>query len=175
MSGTILQYLPSNGGLTLEDFRRAARLTSKIDNVYSTVDGKAEAYPAIRTAFDAIRLGAYAFNTSMRFLQEAIALESLCSTDTSEVVHKVAVACALCLGVNVEKRKELYKQAKGLYAIRSRVIHGSGRRVKKEELMQLEQLSRQLLRYVLDDDVLPKFRTRDAQREFLLDLALRGS
>jgi hypothetical protein len=163
------------GGLTVRDFRDAAQLTTKIDNVYSAIDDGAEGYPAIRTAFDAIRLGAYAFNTSMRFLQEAITLESLCSTDTSEVAHKVAVACALCLESKMEERKELYRQAKSLYAIRSRVIHGSGRRVKKEELMQIEKLSRRLLRYVLNDDVLPKFRTRDFQREFLLDLALRES
>jgi len=161
------------GGLTSDDFRDASKLTTKMDEVYSAGGDEAEAYPAIRTALNAIRLGAYAFNTSMRFLQEAIALESLCSTDNSEVTHRVAVTCALCLGSNREERKEIYRHAKDLYAIRSRVVHGSGRRVRREELIRAEKLSRRLLRYVLNDSVLPKFRKRDLQREFLLDLALR--
>lgn len=159
---------------TLEDFHAAARLTGKIDDVYSDADKEGEDYPALRTAFSAIRLGTYAFDTSMRFLQEAIALESLCSTEATEVAHRIAVTCALCLESALDERKKMYKEAKDLYGIRSRVIHGSGRQVTKEELKRIEQLSRKLLRHVLNDNVLPKFRTRDSQREFLLDLPLGG-
>lgn len=165
----------SEDNLILRDFRRAARLTGKIDEVYSEFDGKKEGYPALRTAFSAIKLGMYAFNTSMRLLQEAIALESLCSTDTTEVTHRIAVTCAVLLGSTQGERKKIYKEAKDLYGIRSRVVHGSGQRVTKEELKRIEQLARRLLRYVLKDDVLQKFRTRDSQREFLLDLALHKS
>jgi len=111
----------------------------------------------------------------MRLLQDAIALESLCSTDAIEVTHRIAVTCAVCLGSTHGERKRIYKEAKDLYGIRSRVVHGSGYRVTKEEVKRIEQLSRRLLRYVLRDNVLPNFRTRDSQRKFLLDLALHKS
>lgn len=81
----------------------------------------------------------------------------------------------LSVGSTQGERKKIYKEAKDLYGIRSRVVHGSGQHVTKEELKRIEQLSRRLLHFVLKDNVLPKFRTRDSQREFLLDLALHKS
>jgi hypothetical protein len=173
----VRQYFPLStfeGKLNLEDFRQAAGLTTTIDEVYSDIDEEREKYPALKTAFSSIKLGMYAFNTSMRLLQEAIALEALYSTDATEVTHRIATTYALLLGSTLEERKRLYDEAKDLYGIRSRVIHGSGRRVTKEEFRRIEQLSRKLLRHVLTEGILPKFRTRASQREFLLNLALGG-
>lgn len=95
----------SEANLVLRDFSRAARLTAKIDEVYSEFDRKKGDYPALRTTFSAVKLGMYAFNTSMRLLQEAIALESLCSTDTTEITHRIAVTCAVC-GLDPRRKKK---------------------------------------------------------------------
>jgi len=116
-----------------KDFSEAAKLTGAIDRVYSTSEAQSY-YPAVRTAFDALRLGSYAFNTSMRFLQEAIALEAVCSASDTEVTHRVATTCAILAGTGPVERKTLYEEAKRLYSIRSRIIHGSGKRATIPEL-----------------------------------------
>jgi Apea-like HEPN len=113
-----------DGEVNLADLQRAAALTIRIDTVYAENDAKRN-FPSVRVAFDALRLSSSAFNTSMRFLQEAIALETLCSTDDHEVTHRVATTCALFLASTLEERKQVYSSAKRLYGIRSGVIHGS--------------------------------------------------
>lgn len=170
---SFLRYFPLStfkGKVGLRDFCLAASLTIKLDKIYAESDD--ERSPAIKTAFDALRLGSYAFDTSMRFLQETIALEALCSTDTSEVAHKVATASALLLSSKVDERKEIYRKAKKLYGVRSRIIHGDGKRAKIEELEEIEQLTRGILRRVLEDPIFSKYRTRKMQQAFLLDLYL---
>ena len=151
------------------DFLRAAELTKTIDIIRSGLDTH---YPALKTALDAIQLGSYAFNTSMRFLQEAVALEALCSRSDTEVTHRVAITCAILTGTTPEQRKIIYKEAKRLYGIRSRVIHGSGVRASLEELKQIAQLTRRVLYQVLANDVLPNYETGKSQTEFLVQLAL---
>jgi hypothetical protein len=96
----------------LEDFRAAANLTRRIDEIYESGDKN---YPALKTAFDAVRLSAYAFNTAMRFLQLATALETLCSTATTEVAHRVATTCSILVGNNAqdpekEQRRMCFKK-----------------------------------------------------------------
>lgn len=155
---------------TLADFSRAAELTVTIDAVYS---GEQQGYyPAARTAFDALGLGSYNFNTSMRFLQEAIALEALCSASDTEVTHRVATTCAILVAAGSEEREKVYKEAKRLYSIRSRIIHGSGKRATIQELKDIEQLTRKILRRILVDTILPKYKTRLEQSDFLLRLSL---
>ena len=174
-SVTIRHYWPVttfNDPVTLVDFEAAAVLTCKIDEVYSETGQQREIYPAVRTAFDALRLEAYAFNVSMRFLQEAIAIETLCSSETTEVTHRIASTCAILLGSALEERRTIYKEARDLYGIRSRLIHGSGKRVKIEELKRIERLSRKLLRRILQDDIFAKYKSRSSQKEFLLELTL---
>jgi hypothetical protein len=88
-------------GLKLTDLSKAAELTVTIDVVCS---GEPQgSYPAVRTAFDALNLGLYNFNTSMRFLQEVIALEALCSTSDAEVTHRIATTCAVLVGTGREE------------------------------------------------------------------------
>jgi len=110
------------GSISVEDFLTASRLTTKIDFIYSHANEKE--FPAVKTAFRSLRLGCIERNTSIRFLQEAIALEALCSTDSIEVTHKVASTCAILLGSTLNERRSVYKKAKDLYNKRSKIIHG---------------------------------------------------
>jgi Apea-like HEPN len=154
---------------TVRDFLEAAILTVKIDAIYETSEGK---YPGIKTAFAALRLGAYAFNTAMRFLQLAIALEALCSTSTTEVAHRVAITCAILTANTPEERRDIYRKAKRLYGLRSRIIHGSGQRTPIEMVQEMERLTCMLLREVIEDNILRNYKTRRLQEDFLLQLAL---
>jgi Apea-like HEPN len=161
-----------DGEVNIEDLRKAAALTVRIDKVYAENDEK-RGFPSVRVAFDALRLSSTAFNTSMRFLQEAIALETLCSTADSEVSHRVATTCGLFLASTLEERKEVYNSAKRLYGIRSRIIHGSGKRASIDDVKNIELMTRHLLRCVLDDSVFEHYRTQKLQKEFLLAMALQ--
>ena len=155
----------------LEDFEEAAQLTVKINTIYEENESS-NSYPALRIAFDSLRLGVLGFSTRIRFLQEAICLETICSTDTTEVTHRISVICALLLASSLEERRILYREIKYLYGIRSSLIHGSASRVTIDDLRRLEQISRKLLRRVLDDDILPRFINRGHQKAFLLETQL---
>ena len=154
---------PSFGDLT-----DAAELTATIDAVCSDESH----YAAVTTAFDALQLGSYAFNASIRFLQEAIALEGLCAGSDTEITHRIATTCAVLIGVSTEERKGIYKQTKDLYGIRSRIIHGSGKRATVEELKEMQQLTRKVLRRILASDILPNYESSQRHRDFLLNLSL---
>jgi hypothetical protein len=156
---------------TLKDFSAAAKLAATIDHVYS---GK-EAFAAVRVAFDALRLGSYSFNTSTRFLQEAIALEALCSASSAEVTHRISTTCAILIGGDIQQRKSTYKEAQRLYSIRSSIVHGSESRVAIREVKNIERFVRSILRQVLSENLLARFETVSKQREFLLELNLAGT
>jgi hypothetical protein len=154
----------------LSDFRDAARLLRKIDKIYEAANNNT--YPAIATAFAALRLSFYAFNTSMRFLQLAIALEALCSTSTTEISHRLASTCSILMGSDAERRKQLYRTTKQLYGMRSRIIHGTGKRVTLSDVQEMERLTCRVLRRILETNILPNFESRGKQEEFLLELNL---
>lgn len=156
-----------------EDFVEAARLTEVIDMVYPENDNdQSHHYPSVRTAFDALRLGSGAYNVSMHFLLEAIALEALCSDSASELTHRIATTCAILMEAGLEERKALYKKVKNLYGIRSRIAHGTGQWAKTDQLKEMEHITRGLLRRILAADVLPNFETAGSRKEFLLHLGL---
>lgn len=165
--------LSFDGEVSLDDLRKAASLTTRIDTVYAENDGNSRSFPSIRVAFDALRLSSSAFNTSMRFLQEAIALETLCSTAPGEVTYRVATTCALFLASTLDERKQVYESAQTLYGIRSDVIHGSGKRASIEDVKKIERMTRHLLRLILDDSVFEHYRTQKLQKDFLLAMALQ--
>lgn len=52
------------------------------------------------------------------------ALEALFTTDNSEVVHKISERAALLMGQNSKERKEIFKDIKHAYNIRSKIVHG---------------------------------------------------
>jgi hypothetical protein len=153
---------------TFEDLTDAAKLTTTIEAAYSDESR----YRAVITALDALQLGSYQFNASIRFLQEAIALEGLCAGSDSEITHKIATTCALLIGSSPEERKYIYNQTRKLYGIRSRIIHGSGQRATVDELKEIQQLIRKVLRRILSADILPNYESNQKHRDFLLQLGL---
>jgi hypothetical protein len=50
--------------------------------------------------------------------------ESLFSTDSTEITHKIAHRIAIFLEAPAAKRCELYAKVKQAYAVRSKVLHG---------------------------------------------------
>lgn len=68
-------------------------------------------------------------------------LESLFTTDRSEVVHKVAERVALYVGGSFEERIALYRTVKAAYEVRSGFFHGQTIEGKKDKRVNLESTS----------------------------------
>jgi hypothetical protein len=87
------------------------------------------------------------------FLSACLVLETLFTTDASEVAHKVAtrICRMLAEGKGLEERRELFKTAKRVYRERSRIVHGSAAIADIDEQARREafNLARQTLRWVL--------------------------
>jgi len=155
----------------LSDFHEAAKLTRLLDEIYAANESH-NSYPGLRVALDALRSGMYAYASSIRYLQEAIVLETLTSTENQEVTHRVRLTAALLLTSEPDVRSSLYEQVGEIYKTRSKIIHGSTNAATREELIKIEQLARRILRRVLQRRILSKYIDRKTQRQFLLDLQL---
>lgn len=79
------------------------------------------------------------------------ALESLFSTDTSELTHKLSERVALFLKEFDYNAGEVFDRVKSYYGIRSTVMHGSSMKSKKAEtLAQLSEDCDSLLRVIIN-------------------------
>lgn len=64
-------------------------------------------------------------NPAMKIAQCCSALESLFSTDKSELTHRLSERVAFFLGEHGEDKEQVYQLIKECYAVRSSVVHGS--------------------------------------------------
>ncbi|MEE1990809.1 HEPN domain-containing protein [Pseudomonas syringae pv. syringae] len=72
-----------------------------------------------------VQLGRKASHPAMKVAQMCSALESLFSTDTSELTHRLSERVAMFLGGDAEVMEKNYQMMKKCYAVRSQVTHGS--------------------------------------------------
>jgi len=117
---------------------------------------------------------------SVKVAHYSTCLEILFSTDSSEISHELAERVALFLGQTFEERKRIFNRVKGLYSVRSKVVHGDvfskaslGRL--REISLDADDLLRQLLRLILDSDELCALfeGSKEAREEYFIDLVLQ--
>ena len=65
------------------------------------------------------------------FLNMAIALECLLSTNSMEVTHTLSERAAVMLGNSASERFQIYQDLKNIYKTRSSIVHGRGETKKK--------------------------------------------
>lgn len=77
--------------------------------------------------------------------------ETLLSTDSTEMTHKIAERIAWLLGSNVAERLELYESARSAYSVRSKTVHGAlpGSKDGPESLVRLSQWCDETLRRII--------------------------
>jgi hypothetical protein len=86
-------------------------------------------------------------------------LETLFSTDTQELTHKISERTALFIGDNFDERKTIFNLVKEAYKIRSSTVHGSLITPKRlrcsdvqiEVSVQMDNLVRKIFRKILDE------------------------
>jgi hypothetical protein len=85
-------------------------------------------------------------------LYSLTALESLLTGEsTSELAYRLSLRVATLLGTDDESRKRVFKDMKEFYDLRSRIVHGSGFRLKPKHHARLQQVPvlREYLRRIL--------------------------
>ena len=88
------------------------------------------------------------------------ALESVFTTDSSELVHKIAERVACFLGATFDDRKRIFHDIKEAYSVRSAVVHGnviSAAKLKniKEVTTKMDEYIRLITnRWINEQDVL---------------------
>ncbi|MDT9673892.1 hypothetical protein F6R97_04395 [Pseudomonas sp. JV414] len=72
-----------------------------------------------------VQLARRTSHPAMKIAQMCSALESLFSTDTSELTHRLSERVAMFLGGDGEAMEKSYQMMKKCYAVRSQITHGS--------------------------------------------------
>lgn len=104
----------------------------------------------------------------MKILFYCAALESLFSYEkSSEIAHRIAERVAWFVGENLKERKEIFKQVKKSYNVRSTVIHGSF--FKEQELINMREISMFLDSVLRDIYSSPEFGKLDLQDSIVFE------
>lgn len=117
----------------------------------------------------------------------ATLFETLLSTDSSTIGHKMAERVALMLEEEYENRLKIFKTVKQMYTIRSSVFHGD--KLKKEFdkwdyckfedfSYEVDQIIRKLIRKIIENDKLNKMFSEDdtqALNKYFNELIFKGS
>ncbi|MEM9001697.1 MAG: hypothetical protein AAGB24_15665 [Bacteroidota bacterium] len=90
--------------------------------------------------------------------------ESLFSTGNGELIHKLSERTACFIAHTPEKKYEIFRKVKDIYAIRSQVVHGSNISKRKhtrlgEYAVEADHIARSVFKKIFSDEVL--FKTID--------------
>lgn len=113
-----------------------------------------------------------------RILNFAIALESLFGTSDAELRYSISLRCARFLSDDSIKRREIFEDVLYAYNIRSNIVHGLRKKIKKPELKKAEICLREnvrncLIRILKDPNLINKFDgSKKIYNEFVKDLVL---
>jgi hypothetical protein len=95
-------------------------------------------------------------------------LETLLSTDTTEITHKISERAARLLGSTFEERNDIFNFIKRAYSIRSSTVHGDkisknlrDLEKQKEIALQFDQYLRNLFLLIIEDNEILKIFKED--------------
>lgn len=110
-------------------------------------------------------------------------LETLLSTDTTEITHKIAERAARIIGGSLDERTEIYRKVKDAYSIRSSAVHGDKLRKAFRVEDRLQQVSveiddilrRLIVKIISDEEHSERFHSADHDKlnEWFLEISLR--
>jgi Apea-like HEPN len=95
----------------------------------------------------------YQLETSNRFLSLMTCIEALMNpSDKMDITHRIATNVATIVSSNLLQQgvaKHIRDVMISLYATRSKIVHGSEHRIHDDEVNELEQIARFLLRTII--------------------------
>lgn len=95
------------------------------------------------------------------FLLYAISLESIMLSDNEkdELQYRLALRVAHLLGKDSESRKQIVRQVKDLYKVRSQIVHSGKFRVADVDLQQIKLLTKKCILRILGDETFLSMQT----------------
>lgn len=111
-------------------------------------------------------------------------LEGLLSPGNAEISYRIALNCAYMLGADKEERKRLFDECRGLYAFRSKLVHGAPLNRSEEAaaislvdwaIPEAQNLCQRVLYKILDKGLIDVFNSNDLAAAFLESLCLGGT
>lgn len=114
------------------------------------------AHPRLSRAFYLINAARGEQDIAIKVAHYCTAFETLFATSQTELAHQLSERIACYLFTNTEERLSAYRQVKGAYALRSKVVHGSTLRDNKlEEVLSAatfcDGIARRVVKRLLTD------------------------
>lgn len=144
-----------------DELRKARHLfkdnfTNEVVLDYQVAWGKGSRFDRALYFLQAARLSS---DVGVKITNYSTAFESLFSTDAQELSHKLSERIACFLEIDSESRKQLFKELKKSYSIRSKVVHGAAgsknsERSAKEAVKLCDETLRRCLLKILEYEAL---------------------
>ena len=160
------------------DLQRALRLFVAVDRLtprvpYETFQSRASGvvFPSrMARALFASQKARCANDVVVRITDYCIGFETLLSTDTAGVSHRVAERAANFIGGDAAEKRSIFNDVKRLYDVRSRYVHGGHVKPGEEaecfkQSVRADELLRRCLRKILRDRKLLVLFSADNQKQ----------
>ena len=113
------------------DLASAAALADRAKSVFEVESAPLSTHPTLPKGVSRLMRGLYYLENArscsdieVRIATYISCLESLVSTDSAELAHKLSERIAVLLTDNCEERLSLYEDLKRAYTVRSKIVHG---------------------------------------------------
>lgn len=152
---------------TTEEINKVIQFHNSIfDNTFTIGKGHQEVTHLVNTVSDRLERFIYFLQATRRetHLPSKIAmyctlLETLLSTETTEITHKISERAARLLGNTFEERNEIFSFIKKAYSIRSSTVHGDkiskklrNIEIQKEISIQFDEYMRRLFLLIVQSE-----------------------
>jgi hypothetical protein len=104
--------------------------------------------PFLELAFENFEQSYHTQNLNLSFLSLMISMETLFNVADRELRYRVSRNCAVLLGKDLKKSKEIFKEIKELYDKRSKIVHTGGPKIKRSDLLILRNFVRESIKEI---------------------------
>jgi hypothetical protein len=108
------------------------------------------------------------------FVLFMISLESLLCGDTNmEALIRLSLRCSRLIGATPQERKEIHKQVKRLYGLRSKIVHNGSLEVTTSDLALMRDYAKRALLTVIGNDMHQMISNKDEFYDWFQDQMLK--
>jgi hypothetical protein len=104
--------------------------------------------PFLELAVENFEQSYHTQNLNLSFLSLMISLETLFNVADSELRYRISRNCAVLLGKDLKKSKEIFKKIKELYDKRSKIVHTGGSKIERSDLLILRNFVRESIKEI---------------------------
>lgn len=172
---------------SMEELERWTELNNRVEGYLHEKDSMGfpsmmdKGFSRFGRALQFVNSARHSSNITIRISQYCTALETLFTTDTAELSHKLSERVAFFLGQAGFNRVDVFKTVKAAYGVRSKTTHGDTLNQKQiEDLSRISGQSDEYLRTIMnlilsDEDTLAMFDGKNEGIEAYFEELILGS